>query len=465
MTDGLHALLESSGGTVVRVRGKTIEPTLTIQAIGKLGGEGISHANIEGVEALQARLADAANLGVLANLRRRDIREGCTVFMHPPHPPGRCEVGEPLVELVQTTQRRAPFFALINAYLDAFEADDEDVAALGTQLGKLSRKWPWREGDVWPTRADAFSLFAPGKAPSVIGEFVLSQADTPVKCLSEAGLDTEARRLGGMARAAFASACRSTALLNGAAAQKNQERLIEWAGIGGSALTYPQEWPPYAQAMLVPWSNTDPDPPHRNRLIDAVVSHAGDPRVSRNKWRPVEEKVPEAYQIVLRWLTKMSVEQFFDIVSETMTDRPDMWRERRKFWTEYLKADLISAAWVAFGADGAARASRAAYQTDNPGLKLFGRISSGSGRTAEHAALIMRIGDLTIVDWSHNGRWNIWPKGSSNVPELFRTNTRGRSDYDPQELMNGPIYGIHTHNGSWKGTVRDTIRRYTGARP
>jgi hypothetical protein len=75
----------------------------------------------------------------------------------------------------------------------------------------------------------------------------------------------------------------------------------------------------------------------------------------------------------------------------------------------------------------------------------------------------MRIGDLTVVEWSHNGKWNVWKRGDRNAPTLFRQNDRGRPDYRPQELMNAPTNGSHT--SQWRWTVADIIRRETGLRP
>jgi hypothetical protein len=53
-------------------------------------------------------------------------------------------------------------------------------------------------------------------------------------------------------------------------------------------------------------------------------------------------------------------------------------------------------------------------------LKQFAAIDrTGSGKTRDHAALLIRIGDLTIVDWSHNGKYNIWRQRDRGAPKLF----------------------------------------------
>jgi hypothetical protein len=267
-----------------------------------------------------------------------------------------------------------------------------------------------------------------------------------------------------MAEAAFAKSCRDIAGLRGPTAVPGQLRAIEWATVARSALAYPGAWPDYAASLFLPWLRDEPAPEHRNILIDAAVSWAKDPRVQPARWRPVRD-AGAAYDVIVRWLTKASVEQFFEIVSETMTDRPDMWRARRAFWTRYLKADLIDAAWVAFCTDGVARAELAARRTGDSSLAMFGRCSTGNGKGAEHAALIMKLGDVTVVDWSHNGSWNIWPRGAPGAPDLFKHNTRRFMDYAPHELMNAPLRGSHDAPGNWRWRVEDLIRRETGRRP
>jgi hypothetical protein len=362
-------------------------------------------------------------------------------------------------------RRRAPFLALINAYLDSFDPEDVDVVALAGELRKLSSDWEWRPGEPWPERAATFDIFEPAKAPARIADAMLNKHERSAEVLLRAGLDSEARRKGGLAEHAFRVGCRTVAELDPTVALSKQARLIEWAKIADTQLAYPSSWPAYAAALFRPWRKAEPPEEHRKALIETAVSYANDPRINEAKWRPVRLEAGDAYDVIVRWLTKASVEQFFDIVSATMTDRPDMWRARRRFWTGYLKANLISAAWVAFGSEGAYRADQAARRSDDPGLKMFGRLGSGGGRTPEHAALIMQIGELVVVDWSHNGSWNIWPRDAKRKPEFFKHNSRGWADYEPTSLMHAPINGPHDANGTWERKIRDIIRSHTGLAP
>lgn len=416
----------------------------------------------ERISEIQARMTSFSRRGEVHLLTRRDFRIGCQVFLIGQEPPGRDpEVRRQVLQRVKSLKRRAPFFALLDAYLNSFRDDDDATQSLGSQLSFIARDWPWRPRDLWPQRFETFDLLDAEKAPKRIAEAVLAADTPPLHVLDQAGLGSTSRRKGGLAEAAFKIACRSIASRRGPSSLPLQQRLMAWAGDEAAPLAFPTSWPDYAAALFLPWTAQEPAAEHKSAILDAAIAYAGDPRTRGRDWRAV---APEARGVVIRWLTRASVEQFFDIVAET-TARPDMWADRRRFWTAYLRADHISAAWVAFGSAGAFRARQAAQRNNDTGLSMFGRLASGGGRTPEHAALIMEIGDLIIVEWSHNGRWYAWPKGSKDRPQLFRHNSRNLPDYAPQELMGAPESGVHHHEGGWKATVAHLIYRHTGLRP
>ena len=434
---------------------KPVEPVALQKAVEKLvGKEGVR--KVENVAALQARLRQAALTGTMQSVSKRDLTNGCRAFLDPPMPPGRdSEVRPKLISQVARMKRRSALLALLNVYLDRFDPMDQDIAELGRSLSQLSEQWPWRERDEWPSRAQTYALFNAAKAPARIGQEVMTNAGGIHQVLGRAGLETKGRRRGGLVEAAFVQACRSVP--EGQGTIHLQLRLIEWAEPGPGKLAFPKEWPEFARALLSPWIHNAPPPEHQGVITSALIGYAGDPRIRRAIWANVEHV---ALDVIIRWLTKVSVEQFFDIVSKTMTVRPDMWEERRRFWTPYIQH--LSAAWVAFGSDGAWLAEQSAKRSGDSSFAMFGRLASGQGRTKEHAALIMQIGDLTIVEWSHNGRWNIWRRTDRDHPKLFKHNDRRSPDYEPHDLMNAPSSGPHL--GQWQWKVRDIIRAETGVR-
>lgn len=221
---------------------------------------------------------------------------------------------------------------------------------------------------------------------------------------------------------------------------------------------YPPAFPDAARALLLPWDGEDPPADHRARLIEVLEQlGGGDPRTKPAAWRAVKEQAPQAYSVLMRWLTRASVFQFFDIVDQSLASDPQgrlMWAYRRRFWTSYLLgedgAPEIEEAWVAFGADGAWLAKKAARENSEAGLAAFGRQEDKSG---SHAALIMRIGDLVVVDWSHNAKCNFWRKGDRGIPALYR------DSYPRGTLYSAPEQHSHVApaNFSWQRKFAEII--------
>jgi hypothetical protein len=460
---GLAEFLQKPNAFAARLKLKAPEPKALMKAVKAISENDGEEPTGTDVAALQQKVVTLAEQDKLSALSRRELRECCRFFLDETlWPEGEYAVAGAVFDEVERLQRRAALFLLIDVYLDRFDSSKEEIQYLAGRLSGVMDSWPWRETDRWATCANEFDLFDPEAAPWRLAFAILESDEAITAILDAAGLTTDGRRRGGIGEEAFRAACLEIAEKSGDEATEMQVRLIEWARMDGSKNGFPGVWPAFARALFCPWQNAEPNPDHRARLIDAAVGYAGDPRVSHSRWRPVRDAARDAYAVIIRWLTKVSVELFFNIVGQS-TDRPDMWAQRRRFWTAYIEADMISAAWVAFGAIGAETADEAARDSGERGFHMFGRLAAGSGRTAEHSALIMRIGDLTVVEWSHNGRWNIWRKQDANHPELFRRNSRAWIDYDPKELMGAPLWGAH--QGAWQSTVRKIIRDETGLRP
>lgn len=187
--------------------------------------------------------------------------------------------------------------------------------------------------------------------------------------------------------------------------------------------------------------------------MTALEEIGGDPRVNPTRWQRVKAEAPEAYALLLKWLTKASVYQFFDIIDQ-IADQ-NMWRYRRAFWTAYLEAGHIDEAWVVFGASGYYLAQN--YARQNNVKFSYGRLQSGGGRTSDQSALIMRIGDLIITEWSHSGKCNLYLPSEGYIPKLHQPH------YQPGYLNCGTHQITHhgSPNLSWQGQVASLIRQQT----
>jgi len=87
------------------------------------------------------------------------------------------------------------------------------------------------------------------------------------------------------------------------------------------------------------------------------------------------------------------------------------------------------------------------------------------------SVLLLKIGDLTFVEWSHNGALRAYKSDDPAAPQLYR------NEYDREELTDDRSLWMHDadaenkkahlfHHGSdggtWQRKARDFIRMQTG---
>jgi hypothetical protein len=457
MTD-LASLLSRPDALSARLKVRSIEPAALQKFVSSMPGVAGSRLDPEQTGALQRRLHEAAATKSVAALKSRDLREACKVFLHAP---------EPLIENADTTDaifrrvemkgQRSALLALVAAYVDNFR-EGEQFAVFASRIRQLLSRWKGRPIAPWPELDKSIGLFDPTKAPTNIAGAVLGGDRTPTQILGRLGLDSMIRQRGGLAEAAFVEATRIVASKRGLSAIPLQERIIEWVKDVDGRLVFARALPNAVAALLLPWADVDPPPDHRANLIEVLLSlGGGDPRTKPGAWRPIREQAPQAYAVLMRWLTRASVFQFFDIVDRSLAGDPagrTMWAYRRRFWTAYLLgeegAPIIEEAWVAFGDDGARLARQAARENNEAGLAAFGNQEDKSGT---HAALIMRIGDWTIVDWSHNAKCNFWRKGAAGAPQLYQ------SRYPAGTLYSAPRKYPHSSPSTytWQKTFAEIV--------
>ena len=396
-------------------------------------GDGGSPLDPEQTGALQRRLHEAAATKSVDGLKSRDLRDACKVFLHAPEPLiENADTTDAIFQQVEVKGQRSAVFALVAAYIDGFR-EDEQFAAFAKRIRQLLGRWEGRPISPWPELEKSTGLFDPAKSPKSLAAAVLDGGRTPLdggrtpaEILGGLGLDTVIRQRGRLAETAFIEATRIVASKRGLSAIPLQARIIDWVKDADGRLVFARALPEAASALLLPWADADPPPDHRARLIEVLQSlGGGDPRTKPGAWRPVREQAPQAYAVLMRWLTRASVFQFFDIVDRSLARDPagrTMWAYRRRFWTAYLLgeegAPMIEEAWVAFGNEGARLARQAARENAEAGLAAFG---NQQDKSETHAALIMRVGDWTVVDWSHSAKCNFWRKGTKGAPQLYQT--------------------------------------------
>jgi hypothetical protein len=436
-----------------------VEPILLARAVAKLSGTNATFTAASIAE-IQANLANRFTTLGETGLSRRDVTNGCRLFFATPNPPGRNEaLSFSLINKALQTPSRAALLGLIDSYLDSFSIADDDVRVLASRLEQACKHWPWKERDRWPVAIEKYSLFEVDVAPVKLAKAAMDRQDVPLEqVLEDAGLDTPSRQIGKLSELAFANAARSISKLKGKQSIGPQNRLIDWAG--RDKFVFPGAWAQYASGLLLPWSGERPPIDHGHLITKVVIDYASDPRLKPQRWEEVDQN---AVAVVKSWLMRESFEMFFGIVDRVITDRADMWAERKAFWKGYLDRGEISEAWVVLGSKIAMAAELVRRQTRNEAYGQYGALAKYGSKTEQHAALMMKIGQNTVVDWSHNGRYHIWTSNAAIDPPKFYKSKQGRSygsEYTDTELGRGAdVKGVHDQHGSWKRKVAQVLHK------
>lgn len=88
----------------------------------------------------------------------------------------------------------------------------------------------------------------------------------------------------------------------------------------------------------------------------------------------------------------------------------------------------------------------------------YASLKPGYNVKKNHSAIIMRIGQLTITEWSHSGSFRAWLPDAKRCPELYK------SVYSRSDLVENATFE-RTHQGGWQSRFADLIDDQTGVSP
>jgi len=406
------------------------------------------------LHALANRVAAAIHSGAISEIRKRDWRllPWCLWLKDRPLAEDRRVLDSYLGWLRMYRGRRA-YNALIAAYLTHFHVKRKSIEEIAAELSRVVNDFDW----PWSERHRLYFLFSPDKAPNAVAEAVLSESSTAESTLSSIGLGGDLARQG-LSREAVRNAL---AIYRDNARPTNQTArtltcILQWLEEDGN-IRFPGMIGTIADALLLPWDHQKQEPPIeiRDATRDFLLKHFKDLRRNPGLWNEVSI---DAQAIMRRWLARESLDQFLDIVDDIAS--PDLklqWPYRRAFWDAYYKANAITEAWVAFATDGARRARR----IDGDHLR-FGRLKQISPVQPNHAVLLLKIGSLTVAEWSENGKCYIWRSDNAAAPKLYGTEYT-RDNLVSYSSNGGQIHGGSAY-GSWQKNVVDFIARSTRIR-
>ncbi len=219
-------------------------------------------------------------------------------------------------------------------------------------------------------------------------------------------------------------------------------------------LKYPSYRTQLIEALLLPFQQQKPRSDVKETIKGFVLGYFKDPRVNNALWANVSEA---AKKVFLSWMVESTLEDFFSLLDyvscgDETADRH--WRYRKAFWKAYLDVEAIDEAWMVLGPY--------ANSMSNQFLKgeaSYGAFMRGAGVGSRHSALILRIGNLIITEWSHSGKYRAWLDTNRYAPRFYL------SDYNKKMLVQMP-YLEESHygsvNGGWQRKLSDFIKSYTG---
>jgi hypothetical protein len=335
---------------------------------------------------------------------------------------------------------------LLSAYLRAFDPRLPRLA----EIARLIDEHRFKMDEIWWRRVETYQLTQPEKAPHAIF-LACIRADQPPEALEEAGIDPDVHH--GILRATLLAGTQAIER-NFPVGRWNAKAMdfVEGQIFAEDALVEPELRRALADAYLRPWLNGDPsDGQLKTRIQDFMLRRYGDPRTRPQRWTGVSD---EARTVMRRWLVKVVLDQFLDVIDELAFER--QWKYRRAFWLGYFREGWISEADVLFGP-----------QCMKVATRLFGKNAPCAALVAgqkivdnRHAVLLMKIGSLIIADWSHNGRCVVWSERDAGAPHF------GRTSYSSTDVYpRGGDWAL-MHQGSegysWQRRLRDKIFEETG---
>lgn len=302
-------------------------------------------------------------------------------------------------------------------------------------------------------RCERYLLLTPG-GPAALAGMLVRSPDSPGAVLEGAGL-TGVREgsefLRGVAKALPREI--GDGLSAGVIEEKRLAVLLKWIeGAPESRLRYPQLRYELAGALLRPFAGTTPSDPIRLQIQRFLLRHLGDPRERTHPWQHVPADVTA---VMLRWLARVSLEDFFQLLDDTALDRH--WTYRRAFWGAYLDRGLIADAWMILGADAKDIADRRLPREARRSGKLL-RIS-GEGVSPKQSVLLMRINGVTIAEWSHNGACRMWRQGNPRAPGVYL------EEYSRGDLVVNADHEQRHHGaerGAWQLRIAEWLRDDAG---
>ena len=335
----------------------------------------------------------------------------------------------------------------------------QDNLFLVTSLRKILLKNKDTLPKRWIDRIDKFDLLNENIGSTVANQILANQDSDPADILEEAGFKRGLLLGGGYSEVIFK--CVVSELARG-----HQERslsrfmaLAENKWPDGSFLypfTSPQtgDIAAIGNALLNPYIKETPQEDVRKRIEDFLLERFEDPRVNLRRWSRVSQ---DHIAVLSRWLTKESFEMLMKILKRS--NNTGQWKDRAKFWGYYLENEYVTDAWVILGPEASNYADKLIADGTLKSRSSYGVLSRSSYSSIQpiHSVILMKIGDLIISEWTHDGKIRIYHADNEKKQQFYK------SSYIPSNLRSDTAPNFFkSHLGNWQLDIENYIYRATG---
>lgn len=336
-----------------------------------------------------------------------------------------------------------------SAYLIIFNPDDPSTALLSEAVKALTPRLSERVGAVLREH----NLADPSRATIAVSDALAGEHDNvPILAMRPR---IARSRLGAYAAAGTIEALRgSTDAIERILARMRdpQGRLVEPL----TRYLYP--------ALIRPFFDEPPPEPIKQKIVEWVREAYRDPRLPTTpKPQLADDAVAnQCVETVRRWLAIETLQLFIEVIDRTADKQ---WERRRDFWLPYFEANMVGDVHVVFGSS--ARATAETIQgRKNPHM----RWADLSGAGPDQSVLLMKIGGLSVAEWSHSGKLRFWPSKDPAAPILRKESFTGAELRNNSMIITdefGRLYDGITHHadGKWRQRAARVIRENTGLRP
>lgn len=362
---------------------------------------------------------------------------------------------------------------LLHTYVNQFSPDDPRFKAFAERLQKILTRSQHPLAMAWSLwHADCNALL-PSQAGLALARFFFLTGQGELReriAGSPLGLDQMNTPFGhsileaGLALATDVRRDEQVAL-----------RMLNWLELASLDVVAIERWRvPVAEALLTPWSGIKTPAQVSRKTYAYFEQRYGVPPDARvgqllsgheTPWADVSAR---ALDVMRYWQLGDQIRLFMRLIRDTADDT---WAYRERFWMAYYDAGVVSQVRLILGPEAKALARRPEFKS------LAGKFAVMDGSsTANQSVIIITIGDLVLVEGSHNRSLrafleNEQPEQAAYLRSVHRiTSDRLKVEsldfHEDQGNRDGKairkmLYHMRSQEGWWQRKARNLIKRYT----